>query len=133
MKKNPIDQRAFTLLELMITVILLGIVAGFGIPSYTKTLDRGRERDALFNLEIMREAVRMYIIREGGAPPALGNVGLINSTLGINIIEQEGNSYDCSAVNTYSCWGRNTAGWQLSFRLDNGGDVYCAAGSCPTL
>ncbi len=132
----PKNRKAFTLSELMITVIILGVIASFGIPSYTKSVNRSREKDALFNLELIREAVKLYMVRVDG-PMALGlrDVNAINATLNINIMEQAGNTYDCKmGVGGYTCQAVNADGWSLSFELDNNnGEVYCSAGPCPSL
>lgn len=128
------DKRAFTLIELVITVIIIGVIAGFGMPSYTKARDRARERDALSNLELIREAVRIYIAREDDSPPVLANIGDINTTLYLSVLGQEGNTYNCDRSNIYRCFADNTDGWQLRFRLNrNDGAVDCSIGPCPTL
>ena len=126
--------KAFTLIELMVTVIIIGIIAGFGIPTYTKMIDRAKERDATMNLDIMREATRIYFAREGSYPPALANIAAINTTLNINVMEQEGNTYDCIVASWYTCRADNTDGWQLRFRLSvSDGVVQCSIGPCTTL
>lgn len=125
---------AFTLTELLVVVVLVGIVAAFGIPNYRKSVARGRERDATANLGIIREAARLSIAREKTPPPAAANVGAINTTLRLNIIEQAGNTYSCTVQNVYRCIGANADGWSLQFRLNvNDGEVSCNGGSCPTL
>ena len=130
------NNSAFTLSELMIAVVLVGLIAAFGIPSYTKAVNRAKEKDAISNLELIREAVRLYMSREGGATPAvLADVDAINTTFYLNILEQEGNTYSCTAVNIYTCLATNADGWQIEFRLDtNNGAIFCSAGpACPTL
>ena len=67
-KKN---HNAFTLLEIIITVIIIGLVAAFGIPNYTKAINRAEERDVFVNLELAREGVLIYMDREGVVPPVL--------------------------------------------------------------
>ncbi|MCK5505384.1 MAG: type II secretion system protein [Thermodesulfovibrionia bacterium] len=124
----------FTLTELMIAVVLTGLIATFGIPSYTKSFNRTKEKDAIANLELIREAVRLHMSREGGVPPDLANVGAINTTLYLNILEQNGKAYSCTATNIYTCLATNADGWTARFRLSiNNGAVDCGAGTCPTL
>jgi prepilin-type N-terminal cleavage/methylation domain-containing protein len=126
---------AFTLTELMVVVIVGGLVASFAIPNYTKSLNRARERDAVGNLGLIRESVRLYMSREGFVPPALADVGAINTMLKMNTLEQGGTTYSCTVANTYTCLGSGTDGWQVQFRLNtDDGAVDCVTPTtCPSL
>ncbi len=135
MRSRKPDTDAFTLTELMVVVVLTGMIAAFAIPNYTKSVNRVREKNAVANLGVIREAARLYISREGGTPPpALANTAAINATLFLNIIEQEGNTYQCVIANIYTCRATNTHGWQAQFQLDtNDGAVSCSIATCPSL
>jgi len=131
--------RAYTLIELMIVVILVGLIAGFGIPNYEKTMARAKERDALSNLDTMLDAFKLYMSRNDDAfPPDLADIAAINSTLNLNIIEQQDNTYQCDSpdANTYRCLATNADGWEVVIELDvtSGEDLYCTnpPGGCPT-
>jgi len=39
--------RGFTLTELLVIVVIIGIIAGFAIPGYNKAIDKSNERDAI--------------------------------------------------------------------------------------
>lgn len=39
-------QKGFTLIELMVTIAIIGIVAGIAYPSYLKSMQKGRRADA---------------------------------------------------------------------------------------
>ena len=135
MRSKKPDNTAFTLTELMIAVVLVGVIATFGIPSYTKAVNRTKEKDAVANLELIREAVRLYMSREGGATPlGLADVSAINTTFKLNILGQGGNTYQCATSNIYTCRVTNADGWQVQFQLDfNNGDIFCSIAACPTL
>ena len=85
-------------------------------------------------VEMIREAVRLYMTRENGAPPALADTAAINSTLYLSVIQQQGNTYSCQVANIYTCTVSNSDGWDIEFKLDtDNGDIYCSNGSCPTI
>lgn len=134
MNHKKLNNNAFTLTELLIAVVIVGILAGFGIPSYTKAINRAKEKDAVFNLRIIAEAVKMYITREGGPPADLADVNAINTTLTLSIIEQQGNAYTCRQAVNYTCNSINSAGWIVRFEMPGGsnGLVYCTNAACPS-
>lgn len=88
---------AFTLLELIIVVVLIGIIAGFAIPNYGKAIQKAHERDMLMQLMALHAANVMYRANAGTywdtGGGAQTNLATINSTLGINIISSDGTTY----------------------------------------
>ncbi|MFH1094359.1 MAG: prepilin-type N-terminal cleavage/methylation domain-containing protein [Candidatus Omnitrophota bacterium] len=79
MRKN-----AFTLMELMLTVIVVAILVSIAIPNYINTVERTRAREARATLESMRSAEQTYaserrvMINLGAADAAWTMVGLEN-------------------------------------------------------
>ena len=55
-----LGQKAFTLLELMITVAIVGILAAVAIPSYTDYVIRGKITEATSNLLAMRTKMEQF-------------------------------------------------------------------------
>ena len=84
MKKN---KKAFTLIEIMITVVLIGIIATFAIPNYSKAIAKARERDAIIQLSAIHAAAEFYKARVGSYYSAdLATAVAINNALKTNII-----------------------------------------------
>ena len=136
-------QSAFTLIELMIVVIILGIIAGFGIPNFSKSQARVVEKDGVYNLGTIASAMEMYRVRnEGDYPglPGLIDTAEINTTLNLGIIEQ-GIAYVCltnNAVNphTFRCTASPVDyGWSVRVTESVNGVPFCAppGTGCPTL
>lgn len=55
--------RAFTLLELLIVVIIVGILASLAIPRYIKTTENAKGSEAMGNLGVLREAEWRYFMK----------------------------------------------------------------------
>jgi len=53
-------RRAFTLVELLITVIVIAVLVSIAIPTYIVTMERAKEREARATLEAMRAAELSY-------------------------------------------------------------------------
>lgn len=49
-------QRGFTLIELMITLVVIAILAAVVYPSYTRSVQRGRRSDAVQALAMLQQA-----------------------------------------------------------------------------
>ncbi len=77
-------QEGFTLVELMIVVVILGILAGIGIQQYGRVQERAREGVNDANLKMIANAVRLYQTMEGKDPAnleALDEYGIESSQL----------------------------------------------------
>jgi len=61
-------QRAFTLMELMIVMVIVAILAMSAVPLYSEILDRSYEAEILFTLSTLRTAQRAYRATCGAYP-----------------------------------------------------------------
>ncbi len=53
-------QNGFTLMELMLTVVVLAILVSIAVPTYISTTERARAREAIATLNAMRAAEHSY-------------------------------------------------------------------------
>ncbi len=122
--------KAFSLMELMVVVVVVGVVAAFGIPNYQRSLNISIAKDAVANLKLIAAAQQVYYARNNSYYPSAGTVNLfnINSNLHLNILEQQGISYSCNSV-APQCSATRT-GWTYSVTLPTTLPV-CTAGTCP--
>lgn len=62
---------AFTLIEILIVVVLLGILAAVVIPNFTDSADETKQKAELTDLHTLRSQIQLYRAREGSYPAAL--------------------------------------------------------------
>lgn len=126
-------RNAFTFMELLVVVILVGIVAAFAIPSYGRARERVDEREALDNLWMIISAMEIYRVRHEGYPTVDSpEVTGINTTLNLGIIEHNMDySCDRARADRYRCDAVSPYGWEI--RVEQNRDApRCRRADCPT-
>ncbi len=63
-------KQAFTLVEILIVVIILGILAAIVIPQFTEASDDARESAIRSDLQTMRSQLELYKAQHAGSYPA---------------------------------------------------------------
>ncbi len=68
-KKWENMKRAFTLVEILIVVAILGILAAIVLPTFRGHIAEAREAAAKDTLRTMRNAIEIYAAKNDGVPP----------------------------------------------------------------
>ena len=66
-------KRAFSLVELMIVVAILGILAAIALPTFQGHVSEAKQAAARENLHILRAAIEFYAAQHKGLPPGYLN------------------------------------------------------------
>ncbi|MBL8013621.1 MAG: hypothetical protein JNN05_07210 [Candidatus Omnitrophica bacterium] len=115
----------------MIVVVIVGVIALFGIPNYQRTIDIAVAKDAVSNLKLIAAAQQRYLARNSSYYPSSAttvDVHSINDELKLNISQQQGVTYSCT--NTAPQCSATRTGWTYSITLPTSLPV-CTAGTCP--
>ncbi len=64
-------ESGFTLVELMIVMLIIGVLAAIAIPSFTASLKNAREAVLKEDLQVMRQAIDSYTMDKEKAPQSL--------------------------------------------------------------
>lgn len=66
-------KKAFTLVEILIVVAILGILAAIVLPQFQSHTQQAKESAAKDNLRILRNAIELYAAQHDGVPPGYPN------------------------------------------------------------
>lgn len=76
MVKNPINSRAFTLVELLVVVTITGLLASLSMAAVKGATDKARTTKCLSNLRQVGTAVQLYVSENQGSLPDTSHAGL---------------------------------------------------------
>lgn len=99
---NKLNKKAFTLVELLGVIVILGILAGIAVPSFTSYLKKA-QMDTYHNYEkSMESSAENYLLMNTGLIPNIGNTvkitadNLIKGKFLEKITDPEGSSTSCN-------------------------------------
>lgn len=54
------SQKGFTLLEILIVIVIVGVLAALAVPAYTASVEKSRKQEAYKNLGAVRQSQQRY-------------------------------------------------------------------------
>ena len=79
------SEKAFTLVEIMIVVVIIGLLAAMAIPAFNKVRATSQDKAVINNLRQFASAAQQYMLDEGASTVAHANV--VGSGLHISTLE----------------------------------------------
>ncbi len=126
------SNKGFTLLELLVVVLIIGILAGIALPQYNKAVEKTRLSEALLTVNALQKAIDIYVLTNGYTPNGYTNIYFsnpdtnaldIDTTSGFNCSENQclnnffAYSAGCSNTECFITFGRliqNGGSWNGS-------------------
>ena len=68
-KRRNTVKRGFTLIEILIVVVILGILAAIIVPQFTDAAQDANESSARSQLQTIRSQIELHRVQENGAAP----------------------------------------------------------------
>jgi len=81
-KKRGMEMKAksgFTLVEILIVVVILGILAAIVIPQFTEASTEAKESSLCTDLQTMRSQIELYKIQHNDELPGAGTASLVDA------------------------------------------------------
>lgn len=88
MRRGPQFKAGFTLVELIIVLLIVGVLATLSVPLYTTMQERVADKEAISNLKIVQAAEKDYMLEMSTYYPSAGsqsNIDTINQELNLGL------------------------------------------------
>ena len=80
------NKLGFTLIEMLVVVLIIGILAGIALPQYNRAVEKAKVAQALITLKYMRDRGQEFMLQHGLTENSdMSDFSLTNEDLGIEL------------------------------------------------
>lgn len=127
--KPWVKQNGFTIVELLIVVVVIGILAAITIVAYSGMQNRGKDAQTDSSINQLKKALEIYMADESVYPPACSagdNAGCNTSFLGSYLVPKYLSILPSTSVNL--SYVRGTGGQSYAILIDYVSKADCKTG-----
>jgi type IV pilus assembly protein PilA len=96
-------KKGFTLVELIVVVVIVGILASVAIPMMSSSINKAKKSEGVAGLGTIRTAARLYAAENNGTYPAgLANINSYVTTADLNGKYYAGSDYGLATNVAYA-------------------------------
>ena len=129
------EEAGFTLVELLVVMLILGILAAIAIPAFFSQRDKGYDSDAKANVRTVQTAYETYAVDNNGSytTSAIADLAAIEGSIN----DFSGEVTITGGADSYTVVGNSDSGnaFTLTRNADGSLDYTCTAagdGGCPS-
>jgi len=117
MSRNGEVRKGFTLVELAVVIVIIGVLAAFGVPRFLKSVERSKASEAFAYLAAVRAAQERYIAKEGVYATKLSDLDIVQGSLKY-FTDDAGAAVDGDTVIDTSESTDSAPAWKLTLKRD---------------
>lgn len=104
------NERGFTIMELLVVIVIIGVLAAIGVPAYNNVIEKARTTACQANRRTISTAVGMYFAEHGA-------YAAVDDTTVANVYDEY-----LDNITSIKCPGKTATG---GYAVDASGNVTC--------
>jgi len=98
--RSPGNQAAFSIIELMVVIAIVGVLLGVAVPAYQEYIEKNKNYETIADLTAIAVEIESYYIENNRLPISLTQIGRGSS------LDQWGNPYEYLNISTVKGKGK---------------------------
>jgi len=121
-------RKGFTLIELLVVIIIIGVLASFGLPQYVKVAEKARKAEGVSLLSMIRASQLRYKAENGAYTTTVSNLDIDYTTPKYFTVNSPAGT--AAEVGKVTRNGVEGASYVYVLTISDAGTVTCTGASC---